>query len=124
MGLIFSTNVLAVQRRGSRLNAQIGLDGGYEIIGDGRQVIDTAGTREQLITTATPCALVTVCASQDSRGVIAVGTSTVVAARATRRGIGLVSNDCIDVKTDDVSNVYVDSTISGEAAEYIYYEYF
>lgn len=115
---------LAMRRSGSRLAAQVTLEGGYEVIGDGSTTVTTAGTEVRLSTTSTPITLVTVCASPDSRGVFAVGSSTVVAAAgSTRSGVILASSDCIDVRADNLRSVYVDSTISGEQVNWIYYEY-
>lgn len=115
--------VFAVRRSGNRLATPVSLQGGYELIGDGSTTVTTAGTRVQLATGSVAAARCTICASSDSRGVFAIGGSTVIAALSGRRGITLASGDCIDVYPDYLDNVYVDSTVSGDSVNYIYYEY-
>ena len=59
--------------------------GSSTLVGDGRQVVTTAGTRVQLSASSVHCKRVTICAETDNTGFIVVGGTTVVAALATRR---------------------------------------
>lgn len=49
-----------------------------------------------------------------------VGGATVVAAKATRRGIPLWAGDSIKLTIDDLNKVYIDSTVNGEKITYTY----
>jgi hypothetical protein len=89
-------------------------------LGDGRQTVTSAGTATKLITASTPCTQVLVTALRGNTGVIEVGSSTVVAADGSQRGTPLNALDSIRVDIDDVSKVYIDSTISGEGVAFFY----
>lgn len=95
---------------------------GHDItgIGDGRKVVTTAGTALALATT-TPCKKVTITAETDNTGIIVVGGSTVVAALATRRGTPLNAGDSYEVDIDDLADVYLDTTVSGDGVTFTYF---
>ena len=88
-------------------------------IGDGRQTVAAAGTAEALAASTT-AKVVFITAETDNTGVIAVGGSTVVAALATRRGTPLLAGDSGVLEIDDLADVYIDATVSGEGVTYTY----
>jgi len=90
------------------------------VLGDGRKIVTTAGTAEKLVSTATSCKWVIIVAEEDNTGTIVIGSSTVVAAKATRRGVPLNAGDSIMILIDDLSKIYIDSTVSGEGVTFIY----
>lgn len=85
---------------------------------DGRQVVTTAGTRVQLSTTQTSVLEVTITAETDNTGYIVVGGATVVASLSTRRGTPLSAGDSYTVAVNDLSDVYIDSTVNGDGVTY------
>lgn len=88
-------------------------------VGDGRKVVATAGTAEALAT-STSCKSVTITAETDNTGVISVGGSTVVAALATRRGTPLNAGDSMSIGINDLSKIYLDTTVNGDGVTYTY----
>jgi len=86
-------------------------------VGDGRKEVTTAGTRETLAS-STVVKEVTITAELNNTGVVVVGGVTCVAAEATRRGTPLYSGDSITIATDNLAEVYVDSTVSTEGVTY------
>jgi len=89
-------------------------------IKDGRKVVTTAGTREQLVASSTPCKWVILIAKTDNTGTIVVGGSTVVAALATRQGTPLDAGDSVRLDIDDLYDIYLDATVNGEGVTYLY----
>lgn len=90
---------------------------GLTAVTDGRQVVTTAGTRVQL--TAGAAKIVIITAETDNTGIVVVGGSTVVAALATRRGTPLYPGDSLTILVDDLSDIYIDSTVNGEGVTYV-----
>ena len=88
-------------------------------IGDGRKTVATAGTREALADSTT-AKLVIITAETDNTGYVVVGGLTVVAALATRRGTPLNAGDSITLEVDDLADVYLDVTVSGDGCTYLY----
>ncbi len=89
-------------------------------IGDGRKTVATAGSREALAST-TACKRLVICAETDNTGTVVVGGSTVVATLATRRGLPLGPGDVFELEIDDLADVYIDSTVSGDGVTYTYF---
>lgn len=87
---------------------------------DGRQTVTTAGTRVQLSTTAVEGTVlgVEITAETDNTGYIVFGGSTVVAALATRRGTPLAAGQSRYIETSDLSDVWLDSTVSTDGVTY------
>lgn len=83
---------------------------------DGRQVVTTAGTAVRLTSAAVNAIAIT--AETDNTGTIVVGGSTVVAALATRRGTPLSAGQTYAVDTDDIADIYIDSTVNGDGVTY------
>jgi hypothetical protein len=85
-------------------------------ISDSRKVVTTAGARVQLAALASKEVIIT--AETDNTGIIAVGGSTVVAALATRTGVPLAAGDSVTFAIDNTSDIYLDSTVSGDGVTY------
>lgn len=96
------------------------LDVPASTIGDGRKVVTTAGTRVQLSTTAVKCRSVAITAETDNTGVITVGGSTVVGALATRQGTPLAAGATTSFDINDLSLIYIDTTVNGDGVTYTY----
>ena len=94
---------------------------GHDItgIGDGRKTVTTAGSREALAG-STVAEVVIITAETDNTGYVVVGGATVVAALATRRGIPLNAGDSVTLEIDNLADVYLDVTISGEGVTFLY----
>lgn len=89
-------------------------------IGDGLKLVAAAGTREALAA-STACKWVSVTAKQTNTGVIVVGgTSVVAASGATRRGTPLAAGDSFSFQIDNLNDVNIDATVSGEGVTYTY----
>jgi hypothetical protein len=88
-------------------------------VGNGRKVIATAGTAEALAT-STACSSVVITAETDNTGVIVVGASDVIAALATRKGTPLNAGDSIALDIDNLSKIYLDTTVNGDGVTYTY----
>ena len=86
---------------------------------DGRKVVTTAGTRVALAS-STACKEVVITAELDNTGVVAVGAAaTVVAALATRTGVPLNAGDSIVLQIDNLADVGLDSTVSGDGVTFV-----
>lgn len=92
----------------------------YPNIRDGRKVVTTAGTRERLVSTNTPCKKVTITALYENTDMIVLGDVTVVASVGTRRGTPLVAGQSITLDVEDLYTIYLDSVVSGEGVSYSY----
>ncbi|MDQ2084703.1 hypothetical protein RA307_31365 [Xanthobacteraceae bacterium Astr-EGSB] len=86
---------------------------------DGRKVVTAAGTAEALAV-STVAKFVEITAETDNTGIIVVGGSTVVAALATRRGRPLLPGESTTLPISNLSNVYIDATVSGDGVTYVY----
>ncbi len=89
-------------------------------IGHGVKTITTAGTDEALAG-STACKKVTIQAQTDNTGLIAVGTSGVDATEATGNGIILYAGDVFELEIDNLADIYIDATVSGEGVRYSYF---
>lgn len=89
-------------------------------IGQGRQIVATAGTPVPLAA-STASKTVTVQAEVNNTSDIIVGGSGVVGPVGTREGIYLASGDSIDLPINDLSLVYIDSLVDGEGVTYVYF---
>ncbi len=91
----------------------------HQTIGDVRAVVTTAGTRVDLAS-STASRVVVITAETDNTGTIVVGGSTVVAVLATRRGTPLSPGDSVSINIDNLSDVKLDSTVSGDGVTFTY----
>ena len=90
-----------------------------DAIGVGRKVVAASATAERLAT-ATKCTSVTLTAETDNTGIVAVGSSAVVAALATRTGIPLSAGDSVTIPVVDLSDIWLDTTVSGDGVTFVY----
>jgi hypothetical protein len=96
---------------------------GHDVIGIGHGVatVTAAGTDEQITSTSTPCKKVDLTAQTDNTGYIAVGGEGVDATEATGTGVYLSAGDTYCIEIDDLSDVYIDATVSGDGVRYTYF---
>ena len=93
---------------------------GSGLIGDGSKAVTTAGTRVQLAA-STLCNRVIISAKASNSDVIVVGSTTVVAADGTRRGVALFPGNSLDIHVNNLSLVWLDAVSSGDAVSFIYF---
>lgn len=97
-------------------------DGIASEIRDNRQTVTTAGTAVQLSTSQIRAKRIIIQSESDNTGLIAVGGSTVVAAAGSQQGIVLVNaGDSVTLINNDLSEVYIDSSVNGEGVTYAYF---
>ena len=88
-------------------------------ITDDRKIVTTAGTRVALAS-STACKEVIITAETDNTGIVVVGAAaTVVAALATRRGVPLNAGDSIVLQIDNLADIGLDSTVSGDGVTFV-----
>ena len=95
---------------------------GHDITGMGHGVktVTTAGT-DEVLASSTVCKRVVIQSQTDNTGLIAVGTSGVDATEVTGTGIILYAGDALELETDNLADVYIDATVSGEGVRYTYF---
>lgn len=86
-------------------------------VADGRKTVTTAGTRVQLAASKAINS-VAVTALEANTGLICVGGKTVVAKAENRTGIPLAAKQTATVDTDDIGDLYIDSTVNGEGVSW------
>lgn len=89
-------------------------------IGQGVKTVTSAGTDEALAS-STPCKRVSIQAQTDNAGKVAVGASGVDATIATGTGILLDPGDFFELDIDNLADVFIDSTVSGEGVRFTYF---
>lgn len=89
-------------------------------IGHGVKTVASAGTDEALVASATPAKWVTIQARTDNTGNIAIGGAGVDANEATGTGVLLAAAASITLPVDDLADVFVDATVSGDGVRFIY----
>ena len=87
-------------------------------VGDGAITVTTAGTRIQL--PDKPCKRVYIQADEGNTGVIVVGSSTVVAASANRRGKAFYATQGDWFEVDNFNRLYIDATADNQKIQYYY----
>lgn len=86
---------------------------------NGRKTVASAGTAEALSGTATAFVTLTIMAEADNTGVVAIGTSNVIAALATRNSIYLNAGDSwTTYDPDTINQIYLDVTVSGDGVTF------
>lgn len=88
-------------------------------INQGIKTVTTAGT-DVALAGSTACKTVTVQAQTDNTGLIAVGGSGVDATEATGNGVILYPGDSYEFDIDNLSKVFIDSTVNGEGVRYAF----
>lgn len=91
---------------------------GNSSVGDGTTTVATAGTAVQLPNVAVKRVLIQ--AHQDNTTEVFIGGSTVVAAAAGRRGLGMWAGNWQEFKVTNLNLLYVDAVTSGEKIIYYY----
>ena len=91
----------------------------YFALDSGRQTVTSNGTEVQLSSTSIPCKRVIVQAETDNTNPVTVGGSDVVGALATRQGIALTAGSAITIRTNDVSNIWIDSVTDTEGVTWL-----
>jgi len=86
----------------------------------GVKVVGTAGVHVCLVTTSKPAKAILLQSQTDNTGLIAVGGDNVDATEATGDGIILYAGDTMASEIDDLIDVYVDATVSGEGVRFVY----
>src|SRR3990167_2578127 len=89
-------------------------------IAHGIKTVTSAGTDEALAG-STSCKRVTIQAQTDNTGWVAVGTSGVDATEATGNGVLLGAGDAFELEIDNLADVFIDVTVSGEGVRYTYF---
>lgn len=90
-----------------------------------RKVVTTAGTPVQLSATSVRCKLVTLMGMEGNTDKVVVGGAGVVAGTTqdganTRTGIPIGSGQSISILAEDLSDVWIDSVVSGEGVTVLY----
>lgn len=88
-------------------------------LANGRKIVTTAGTREALAASTT-CIWVIITALLTNTGNIAVGGASVVAAAGSESGNILLPGDSITILIDNLSEIFLDSTVNSEGVSYSY----
>lgn len=88
-------------------------------LADGVKTVSTAGTDEALIG-STACKWAIIQAQTDNTGLVAVGATGVDATVATGTGILLAAGESVTIITDNLADIYVDSTVNGEGVRFVY----
>lgn len=89
-------------------------------IGHGNKTVTTAGT-DVALASSTTCKSVAIQAFSTNTGVIAVGASGVDANVATGTGVALSAGETYLFDIDNLADVFIDSTVSGEGVRYTYF---
>lgn len=89
-------------------------------IGHGVKTVTTAGT-DVALAASTACKKVDIQAMNDNTGVIAVGGSGVDATPNSGSGVILYAGDIYCLEIDNLADVYVDATVSGNKVRFTYY---
>lgn len=88
---------------------------------DGSKDVTTAGTAVQLSATSQKVSKVDITAKLTNGGFVVVGSSTVVAVAATRRGTPLANGNTLTMHIDNLNKVYIDSETDGDGVTYSAY---
>lgn len=95
---------------------------GHNITGinHGIKNVAVAGTDEALVGVSTPAKIVTITARSANTGIIAVGGAGVDATADTGTGIYLNTGDAYELAIDDIADVFIDASVSGEGVQFTY----
>lgn len=95
---------------------------GHDItgIGHGVTTVTVAGT-DVVLASSTACKRVTIQSQTDNTGLIAVGASGVDATEATGTGVILYAGDVFELEIDNLADIFIDATVSGEGVRYSYF---
>ncbi|HEC66873.1 MAG TPA: hypothetical protein ENI23_16480 [bacterium] len=95
---------------------------GHDITGvaDGVKTVTSAGT-DVALASSTACKKVDIQAQTDNTGLIAVGFTGVDATEATGTGVILYPGDTYSLEIDNLSDIFIDSTVSGEGVRFTFF---
>lgn len=88
---------------------------------DGSKDVTLAGTAVPLSAASVSISRVVVTAKEQNVGTVVVGSSTVVAAQATRRGTPLTPLSSMDLSVSDLNKVYIDAENNNDGVTFTYY---
>lgn len=88
-------------------------------LADGVTTVTTAGT-DVALAGSTTAKWVIIQAQTDNTGIIAVGNTGVDATVATGTGVALAAGESITIPCDNLSDIFIDSTVNGEGVRYTY----
>ena len=84
-------------------------------VGSGKTTVTTAGT-QVVLSSSTATASVTIKALATNTGYIYVGASTV----SSTDGFQLQAGEVVSMDVDNLSDIWIDSSVNGEGVSYIY----
>lgn len=85
----------------------------------GRKVVTTGGTREQVVTSETPCSAVVVQALRTNSGNVMIGGSDVDVTVGSENGLDLTPGQTAVINLQDLSILYIDADNNGEGVNYL-----
>lgn len=87
----------------------------------GRKAVAVAGVAERLVAISTLCFEVDVCADTGNTKAIVVGASNIVATPGSQIGSILLPGEVVKMHVNDVTKIFVDTQVNGEAVCFTYY---
>ena len=87
-------------------------------VADGRKTVTTAGTRVRLGASQS-IESVAITALEANTGLICVGGAMVVAKAENRTGVPLAAKQTATIDTDDLGDIWIDSTVNGEGVSWL-----
>ena len=102
------------------VDANATIDHNITGMADGVKTVTSAGT-DVALAASTTCKKVTIQAQTDNTGLIAVGATGVDATEATGTGIILYPGDAYEFEIDNLADVFIDSSVSGEGVRFTYF---
>lgn len=104
----------------SSVAGTVSVDSTPTTLDEGRKIVTTAGTRVALAA-STACKHVLITAETDNTGIVVVGSAAgVIAALATREGTPLAAGKSVSIDIDNLADIGLDSTVSGDGVTFIY----
>ena len=89
-------------------------------VGEGRKVVAATGTAVVLESTEHIVEVVTIQSELNNTGVVVVGGAGVIAAEATREGVGLYPGDSVVLRDVDLNKVYIDAITNGDGVTFTF----
>lgn len=97
------------------------IQGTYRNMASGNKSVTTAGTRVQLISTATQAKRLDITANIGNTDVVTIGDSTVVGAQSGRKGVPIGNGNTYTFGITDLSLIYIDSISNGDGVSFNYF---
>ena len=115
-----STKNVALEADPTNKRLLVDIAGGTTALAHGVKTVTTAGT-DVALASSTTIKKVVVQAQTDNTGLIAVGATGVDATESTGTGIILYAGDTFTIETDNLADVFIDATVSGEGVRFSYF---